>query len=93
MGCCNCLHLFVHRNVMSTLIHVSVQNITRTTIFGNRLSNLVSTMIETDLQDKEDSNEIQEIPLPNVVSRILAKVITFMHHHNQEPMVEIDKVT
>lgn len=53
-----------------------------------RMSELVKTMIDED----QDDEEAQEIPLPNVKSSILAKVIEFCHHYRQEPMNEIEKV-
>lgn len=51
------------------------------------LSELVKTMIDED-QDDEDP---QEIPLPNVKSAILAKVIEFLQHYKVEAMTEIEK--
>jgi len=51
------------------------------------LSQLVKTMIDED----QDSSETQEIPLPNVKSAILARVIEFAHHFKMEPMNEIEK--
>jgi len=42
--------------------------------------------------EEDDDNEAQDIPLPNVKSAILAKVIEFMQHHKLEPMSEIEKV-
>lgn len=51
-------------------------------------SELVRTMIDED----QDDEEAQEIPLPNVKSSILAKVIEFTQHHKTEPMNEIEKV-
>mmetsp|Transcript_12603 Transcript_12603/g.17307 ORF Transcript_12603/g.17307 Transcript_12603/m.17307 type:complete len:180 (+) Transcript_12603:618-1157(+) len=41
--------------------------------------------------EEDDDNEAQDIPLPNVKSAILAKVIEFMQHHKLEPMSEIEK--
>jgi S-phase kinase-associated protein 1 len=38
-----------------------------------------------------DEEEAQEIPLPNVKSTVLAKVIEFLNHYRQEPMSEIEK--
>jgi len=41
---------------------------------------------------KEDSEDVpSEIPLPNVKSQVLRKVIEFCEHHLQEPMTEIEK--
>lgn len=51
------------------------------------LSELIKTMIDED-QDDEDP---QEIPLPNVKSAILAKVIEFLQHYHVEAMTEIEK--
>lgn len=53
-----------------------------------RMSELVKTMIDED----QDEEEAQEIPLPNVKSAILAKVIEFANHYRQEPMSDIEKV-
>jgi S-phase kinase-associated protein 1 len=53
-----------------------------------KMSELVKTMIDED----QDDEESQEIPLPNVKSSILAKVIEFSHHYVSDPMTEIDKV-
>jgi S-phase kinase-associated protein 1 len=52
------------------------------------MSELVKTMIDED----QDEEEAQEIPLPNVKSAILAKVIEFCQHHKIEQMNEIEKV-
>jgi hypothetical protein len=54
-----------------------------------KMSELVKTMVDED----QDENEAQEIPLPNVKSSILAKVIEFCQHHKVEPMEEIEKVS
>jgi len=53
-----------------------------------KMSQLVKTMIDED----QDSDEAQEIPLPNVKSAILARAIEFSKHHRIEPMNEIEKV-
>lgn len=42
--------------------------------------------------DDQNDDEIQEIPLPNVKTHILAKVIEFAEHYKVEPMNEIAKV-
>ena len=39
-----------------------------------------------------DDDATQEIPLPNVKTAILAKVVEFMKHHKDEIMTEIEKV-
>mmetsp|Transcript_21585 Transcript_21585/g.43100 ORF Transcript_21585/g.43100 Transcript_21585/m.43100 type:complete len:172 (+) Transcript_21585:121-636(+) len=51
-----------------------------------RASELVKTMI-----DDEQDDEAQEIPLPNVKGQILAKVVEFCRHHENEPMPDIEK--
>lgn len=53
-----------------------------------KMSELVKTMIDEDI----DEEEAQEIPLPNVKSSILAKVIEFATHYGVEQMTEIEKV-
>lgn len=53
-----------------------------------RMSEVVKTMITED----PDDDETQEIPLPNVKSTILGKVIEFAKHYKEEPMTEIEKV-
>ena len=53
-----------------------------------RMSELVKMMIDDD----QDDEESQEIPLPNVKSAILAKVIEYCQHYKTEPMTEIEKV-
>jgi len=52
-----------------------------------KMSELVKTMIPED----EEGEDQQEIPLPNVKSAILGKVIEFCKHHANEPMNEIEK--
>eukprot|EP00388_Colpodella_angusta_P045031 GDKK01064743.1.p1 GENE.GDKK01064743.1~~GDKK01064743.1.p1 ORF type:complete len:148 (-),score=28.03 GDKK01064743.1:34-477(-) len=52
-----------------------------------KMSELVKTMIDDD----QNEEEAQEIPLPNVKSAILAKVIEFTQHYRTEPMNEIEK--
>ena len=51
-------------------------------------SELVKTMID---EDEDDADEVQEVPLPNVKSSVLTKVIEFLKHDDAEPMSEIDK--
>ena len=54
-----------------------------------KMSELAKSMID----EEQDENEAQEIPLPNVKSSILAKVIEFCQHHKANPMEEIEKVS
>ena len=51
-----------------------------------KMSELVKTMIPED-----DDDDQQEIPLPNVKSQILAKVIEFSRHHAEDAMNDIEK--
>lgn len=44
------------------------------------------------IDEEQDESEAQEIPLPNVKSTILAKVIDFITHYRTEAMTEIEKV-
>jgi S-phase kinase-associated protein 1 len=39
----------------------------------------------------DDDEEKDDIPLPNVKSEVLKKVIEFCEHHLEEPMTEIEK--
>ena len=43
--------------------------------------------------DEQGDDEVQEIPLPNVKTAILAKVIEFLEHYKSDPMKEIEKVS
>ena len=52
-----------------------------------KMSELVKSMMDEDGED----DDIKEIPLPNVKSQVLRKVIEFCEHHLQEPMTEIEK--
>lgn len=47
-------------------------------------------MLHGLVEDGDDGN-VTEIPLPNVKSQVLTKVIEFCTHHLQEPMSEIEK--
>ena len=53
------------------------------------MSELVKLSIDPELFGEDEK---QEIPLPNVKSSILAKVIEFTNHYKTEPMTEIEKV-
>ncbi len=60
------------------------------------MSELVKSMMDDndddDDDDDDDENEKStEIPLPNVKSEVLRKVIEFCEHHLAEPMTEIEK--
>ena len=52
-----------------------------------KMSELVKTMLGDD-----DDDGTPEIPLPNVKSSILHKVVEFTKHNLEEPMNEIEKV-
>ena len=51
------------------------------------MSELVKTMYDSE----QPEDEVQEMPLPNVKSSILAKVIEFVTHYQEKPMTEIEK--
>jgi len=48
------------------------------------MSELVKTMAEGDKEEKE-------IPLPNVKSKVLQKVISYLKYHAENPVKEIEK--
>ena len=54
-------------------------------------SELAKTMIDEDYDDEDDDETIQEIPLPNVNTEILEKVVAFLLHHVDNHMDEITK--
>uniref|UniRef100_A0A7S2BM50 S-phase kinase-associated protein 1 n=1 Tax=Florenciella parvula TaxID=236787 RepID=A0A7S2BM50_9STRA len=53
-----------------------------------KMSELVKTMIP---EEEDGETDQQEIPLPNVKSQILGKVMEFCKHYCEEPMNEIEK--
>mmetsp|Transcript_9752 Transcript_9752/g.11311 ORF Transcript_9752/g.11311 Transcript_9752/m.11311 type:complete len:193 (+) Transcript_9752:97-675(+) len=74
------------------------------TIGVANMSELVKSMMEdkdedddedddddADDADKKVSGKTTEIPLPNVKSEVLKKVIEFCEHHLAEPMTEVEK--
>ena len=54
---------------------------------------VMSELVKTMIDDDADADEAQEIPLPNVKTHILVRVVDFMRHYAQEPMTEIEKVS
>jgi len=50
------------------------------------ISELIRTMLDDSI---EEDAEPQEIPLPNMKSPVMAKVIEFCKHHCKEPMAKI----
>ncbi|OEU09899.1 Skp1-like protein [Fragilariopsis cylindrus CCMP1102] len=65
----------------------------------SNMSELVKSMMDDKDDDDDDDDDedddgkekITEIPLPNVKSEVLKKVIEFCEHHLAEPMTEIEK--
>ena len=57
------------------------------------MSELIKTMlIDRDDEDEDEDENGQEIPLPNVKSAVLAKVVEFCNYHvTNGPMKEIEK--
>ena len=60
------------------------------------MSELIKGMMDTDDEDDGSNNGVTtgtviEMPLPNVKSDVLEKVISFCEHHLKEPMAEIEK--
>ena len=51
----------------------------------------MSELVKTMMDDDGDEDAVTEIPLPNVNTTVLAKVIEFCTHHGQEPMHVIEK--
>ncbi|KAL7428349.1 hypothetical protein ACHAXM_001236 [Skeletonema potamos] len=52
-----------------------------------RLSNLVVTTLGDDTNDDTNTEDVIEIPIPNVRTQVLAKVIEYCTHFHQEPKV------
>ena len=52
-----------------------------------KMSQLVSETIEGD--EDEDSDEVKDIPLPNVTAVVLKKVIEYCNHYREEAMSPI----
>jgi len=48
----------------------------------------MSKLVETTI-DEESDEDVQEIPLPNVKTAVLAKVIEYCTHYKSEPMTPI----
>jgi S-phase kinase-associated protein 1 len=82
-------------NQANLTMDVEEPTITLTSIDGDtyrvrksvaKMSELVKTMM-----DEDDDDAGQEIPLPNVKSQVLVKVLEFCEHHLVDPMTEIEK--
>jgi DNA-binding protein Fis len=53
---------------------------------------VISSLIQTMFDEEEDDEICQEIPLPNVESKILSMVLEFVKHNQLESMTAIAKV-
>jgi len=51
----------------------------------------MSVLVKTMFDPEQPDEEVQKIPLPNVKTSILAKVLEFLTHYKGEPMTEIEK--
>jgi len=51
----------------------------------------MSVLVETMFNPEQPEDEVQKIPLPNVKTSILAKVIEFLTHYKEEEMTKIEK--
>ena len=51
----------------------------------------MSELIKTMYDSEQPEDEVQEMPLSNVKTSILSKVIEFLTHYKGEPMTEIEK--
>mmetsp|Transcript_15297 Transcript_15297/g.27728 ORF Transcript_15297/g.27728 Transcript_15297/m.27728 type:complete len:166 (-) Transcript_15297:341-838(-) len=49
----------------------------------------MSKLVETSIDEDADEDEVQEIPLPNVRSAVLTKVIEYCTHYQTDPMTPI----
>ncbi len=56
----------------------------------DRQAAIMSVLVK-EMIDEEEDDQVPEIPLPNVKSNVLEKVIEFCNHHATNPMPEIEK--
>jgi S-phase kinase-associated protein 1 len=52
---------------------------------------MMSELVKTMIEEEEECDDVQEIPLPNVKTVVLSKVMEFMKHYKEDPMTEIEK--
>ncbi len=52
---------------------------------------MMSDIVKGIINSTNDEDDDQEIPFPNVKSKVLAKVIEFMKYHTNNPMKEIER--
>ncbi|CAH0474231.1 unnamed protein product [Peronospora belbahrii] len=52
---------------------------------------ILSQLVQSLVENEQENDGIQVIPLPNVTTPVLAKVMEFCRHYEDSPMTEIQK--
>jgi len=86
------LHLTIPCPLLSLSLYIYIQSskegdVYEVPIVVAKMSQLVAETLEGDEDD--DSDEVKDIPLPNVAANVLAKVIEYCKHYQEEPMTAI----